>query len=81
MGYTSAPHWGYVEVKAAAEEHNKYRVSKDLIRLGMLTKNSPDVSVLKGCMAIQIISKFFSCLYRKTMYRGIETSIYIYISF
>ncbi|KAI7853798.1 hypothetical protein BDC45DRAFT_441598, partial [Circinella umbellata] len=47
---------GYVEVKPAAEENNKYLVSKDLVRLGTLTKNSIDISGLKSCMGIQVVN-------------------------
>ncbi|KAG2222238.1 hypothetical protein INT45_010651 [Circinella minor] len=47
---------GYVEVKPAAEENNKYLASKDLVRLGMLTKNSIDISGLKSCMGIQVVN-------------------------
>ncbi|KAI7855377.1 hypothetical protein BDC45DRAFT_461904 [Circinella umbellata] len=46
---------GYVEVKPASEKANKYAVSKDLIRLGIMTKNSCDYSRLNACMAIQVI--------------------------
>ncbi|KAI9265173.1 hypothetical protein BDA99DRAFT_436760, partial [Phascolomyces articulosus] len=48
------PTLGYVEVKSIKESKNKYAISKDLARIGVLSKNSLDVSGNRGCLGVQV---------------------------
>ncbi|KAG2214070.1 hypothetical protein INT45_006476 [Circinella minor] len=45
---------GYIEVKSIKESHNKYAISKDLARIGILSKNALDVTGNLGCLGIQV---------------------------
>ncbi|KAI9469138.1 hypothetical protein BDB00DRAFT_777192, partial [Zychaea mexicana] len=56
---------GYVEVKPASEAGNQYGISKDLIRLCLLTKNSLDASGLKASLSIQLVNHKANILLNK----------------
>jgi hypothetical protein len=45
---------GFAEIKHTTST-SKYLVSKDLIRLGILSKNSIDQHDLQGCLTIQVV--------------------------
>ncbi|KAG1048492.1 hypothetical protein G6F43_009120 [Rhizopus delemar] len=46
---------GFVEVKPSSEDDNKHALSKDLVRLGMFSKNAIDRWGMRGCLSIQVV--------------------------
>ncbi|KAG1166836.1 hypothetical protein G6F36_012791 [Rhizopus arrhizus] len=46
---------GFVEVKPSSEDDNKQTLSKDLVRLGMFSKNAIDRWGMRGCLSIQVV--------------------------
>lgn len=48
---------GFVEVKPSSEDDNKQTLSKDLVRLGMFSKNAIDRWGMRGCLSIQVVGK------------------------
>lgn len=48
---------GFSEAKCHSQAENKYLLAKDLVRLGIFSKNSIDVSNMKGVLAMQVIGR------------------------
>ncbi|KAF7732365.1 hypothetical protein EC973_005261 [Apophysomyces ossiformis] len=48
---------GFGEVKCHGESKNHYAIAKDLVRLGIFTKNAIDIGKLKGVLSFQAIGK------------------------
>lgn len=48
---------GYGEVKCYGQSKNNYVIAKDLIRLGVFSKNSIDIGKLEGVLTFQTIGK------------------------
>ncbi|ORE02052.1 hypothetical protein BCV72DRAFT_298421 [Rhizopus microsporus var. microsporus] len=63
---------GFVEIKPVSYNENKQAISKDLIRLGMLSKNSIDKWPMRGCLAAQIVG------YEVTFYLTTQPSPELY---
>ena len=57
-GLYYGPSLGFVEVKSAKQGNDKFSISNDLVRLGLLSKNSIDRSNARGCLAIQVVGKY-----------------------
>ncbi|KAI9264618.1 hypothetical protein EDC94DRAFT_67278 [Helicostylum pulchrum] len=66
---------GFVEVKPNSEGENKQAVSKDLIRLGMFSKNAKDKWLTRGCLSIQVVG------YEATFYITTQPSSELYTMF
>ncbi|KAI9245650.1 hypothetical protein BDA99DRAFT_527777 [Phascolomyces articulosus] len=64
-GLFFGPSLGFVEVKPASEKNNKYLVSRDMIRLGILSKNSLDEGGLEATMCIQVVDHKMSFFINK----------------
>ena len=49
---------GFVEGKSAKQGKDKFAISNDLVRLGLLSKNSIDCNNARGCLAIQVVGEY-----------------------
>ncbi|KAI9490495.1 hypothetical protein BDB00DRAFT_768739, partial [Zychaea mexicana] len=77
-GLSYGPSLGFVEVKSAKKGSGKFAVSNDLVRLGLLSKNSIDRSNVDGCLAIQVVGLNINFFITKLMADGIYTMFELY---
>ncbi|CAO3634979.1 unnamed protein product [Cunninghamella blakesleeana] len=57
----SGPNWtnnyGFGEAKACSENNNHYSLCKDLLRVGIFSKNSIDIGKMKAVLGIQVVGR------------------------
>ncbi|KAI9006705.1 hypothetical protein CLU79DRAFT_879219, partial [Phycomyces nitens] len=62
---------GFAEVKSVSESSNNYSIGKDLIRLGLFSKNAIDHSNLEACLSIQSVGCTTTFYLTKLMSDGV----------
>ncbi|CAO3607412.1 unnamed protein product [Cunninghamella blakesleeana] len=66
---------GYGEVKQQSEASNHHSINKDLIRLGIFSKNSIDINNVKGVLSMHIVGQNITFYLTKLLYDGLYTMI------